>query len=47
MVRGKPEPEATRGPYFASAHRVLAAQLPSDRVFTAAGGHDWGTWRRL
>ena len=32
---------------FASANRLLAQVLPRERVFTAAGGHDWRTWRRL
>ncbi len=30
---------------FAAAHRVLAARLPRDHVFTAPGGHDWPAWR--
>ncbi len=30
---------------FAAAHRLLAAQLPRDRVFTAPGGHDWPAWQ--
>ena len=32
---------------FAYGHRLLAAQLPPDRVFTVFGFHDWGTWHRL
>ena len=32
---------------FAVAHRLLAAALPSDQVFTAPGGHDWDAWRAL
>jgi pimeloyl-ACP methyl ester carboxylesterase len=32
---------------FAAAHRLLAELLPQDRVFTAAGGHDWETWTAL
>jgi pimeloyl-ACP methyl ester carboxylesterase len=32
---------------FVAAHRLLADILPADRVLTAAGGHDWPTWRRL
>ena len=32
---------------FASAHKLLAAALPADRVFTAPGGHDWPAWRPL
>ena len=35
------------GDRFAAAHRLLAAQLPADRVWTAPGGHDWPTWRAL
>lgn len=30
---------------FAPAHRLLAAALPADHVFTAPGGHDWPAWR--
>ena len=30
---------------FADAHALLGAALPRDRVFTSAGGHDWGPWR--
>lgn len=32
---------------FLYSHRVLAAALPPDRVFTTPGGHDWPEWRRL
>jgi len=32
---------------FADAHRLLAAALPPDRVFTAPGGHDWPPWRAV
>lgn len=32
---------------FAYGHRLLAAQLPPERVFREFGTHDWGTWRRL
>ena len=32
---------------FAAANRLLANVLPRERVFTAAGAHDWRTWRRL
>jgi len=32
---------------FAAAHRLLAAVLPPERVFTTAGRHDWPTWRAL
>ena len=32
---------------FAYGHRLLAAQLPPDHVFTVFGLHDWGTWHRL
>lgn len=30
-----------------AASMMLGARLPSDRVLTAPGGHDWVTWRRL
>ncbi len=36
-----------RGDRFAQGHRMLAAQLPKDRVVTADGGHDWETWLAL
>ncbi|MEB0057107.1 alpha/beta hydrolase [Variovorax sp. LG9.2] len=32
---------------FAFSHRLLAAALPPERVFTTAGGHDWPEWTRL
>lgn len=32
---------------FAQGHRMLAEQLPGDRVVTIEGGHDWGTWLAL
>lgn len=32
---------------FAFSHRLLAAALPQDRVFTTPGGHDWPEWTRL
>jgi len=32
---------------YANGHRVLARVLPADHVLTAAGGHDWPTWRAL
>jgi pimeloyl-ACP methyl ester carboxylesterase len=32
---------------FVDAHRLLAAQLPADRHFDEAGGHDWPVWRAL
>ena len=32
---------------FAAAHRLLAAALPADHVFTAPGGHDWDAWRAV
>jgi pimeloyl-ACP methyl ester carboxylesterase len=32
---------------FAFSHRLLAAALPADRVFTTEGGHDWPEWTRL
>ena len=30
---------------FADAHALLSTALPRDRVFTSAGGHEWGPWR--
>lgn len=53
---GSPKDAAERPPLylgwglddrFAFSHRLLAAALPSDRVFTTEGGHDWPPWRRL
>jgi putative esterase len=32
---------------FAFNQKVLAAALPSSRVFTERGGHDWNAWRPL
>ena len=32
---------------FVFSDKLLAAALPADRVFTAAGGHDWAPWRAL
>ncbi len=32
---------------FAYGHRLLAANLPPERVFTTFGFHDWATWHRL
>jgi pimeloyl-ACP methyl ester carboxylesterase len=32
---------------FADSHRLLAAALPPQRVFTTPGGHEWAPWRRL
>jgi pimeloyl-ACP methyl ester carboxylesterase len=32
---------------FAEADGLLAAVLPSDQVYSTAGGHDWPTWRAL
>jgi pimeloyl-ACP methyl ester carboxylesterase len=32
---------------FVTAHRLLAAALPRDHVFTAPGGHDWPAWRAV
>lgn len=32
---------------LAQGHRLLAAALPADRVFTTPGGHDWPQWRQL
>lgn len=35
------------GDRFAFSHRLLAAALPPERVFTTEGGHDWPEWMRL
>lgn len=32
---------------FLYSHKLLAAALPADRVFTTPGGHDWPQWRQL
>ncbi|MGE5236323.1 MAG: alpha/beta fold hydrolase [Acidobacteriota bacterium] len=32
---------------LATSAGLLAARLPTARVFTTEGGHDWRTWRRL
>lgn len=32
---------------LAPGHRVLAAALPGERVYTTPGGHDWPAWNRL
>lgn len=32
---------------FATSHRLLAAAMPADRVFTAPGDHDWPAWRAV
>jgi len=32
---------------FDRANRMLAGLLPPERVYTAAGGHDWKVWERL
>ena len=32
---------------FAAAHRLLAGLLPTERVTTLSGGHDWPTWEVL
>lgn len=32
---------------YADASRLLAARLPSDRIFRACGDHDWPTWETL
>ena len=32
---------------FAPAHKLLAQQLPPERITTAPGGHDWPSWRTL
>ena len=32
---------------YATSHRLLAAALPKDRVFTAPGTHDWPAWRAV
>lgn len=36
---------AGRDDRFADAHALLSAALLHDRIFTSAGGHDWGPWR--
>ncbi len=35
------------GDRFAFSQRLLGAVLPPNRVFTAAGGHDWPVWETL
>jgi pimeloyl-ACP methyl ester carboxylesterase len=35
------------GDKFATANRLLSESMPSDRVITLEGGHNWPTWRRL
>lgn len=35
------------GDRFAYGHRLLAAQLPPDRVFKVFGFHNWATWHQL
>lgn len=32
---------------FVAGHRLLAAALPADHVFTAPGDHDWPAWRAV
>jgi len=32
---------------FSAASRLLATRLPTSRVVSVEGGHDWSTWRRL
>lgn len=32
---------------LAEANETLATLLPSERVYSAHGGHDWSTWARL
>ena len=32
---------------FAPAHRMLAAELPAERVLVTTGGHDWPSWSEL
>lgn len=32
---------------FAQGHRLLAEQLPTERIVTTDGGHDWDTWLAL
>lgn len=32
---------------FAQGHRLLAEQLPTERIVTTDGGHDWNTWLAL
>jgi pimeloyl-ACP methyl ester carboxylesterase len=36
-----------RNDRFGQGHRMLAEQLPKERVVTAEGGHDWTTWLAL
>ena len=35
------------GDRFAYGHRLLAANLPPERVFRTFGFHDWATWHHL
>jgi len=35
------------GDDLAPGHRLLARELPPNRVFERPGGHDWGTWAAL
>ena len=35
------------GDDLAPGHRLLARELPADRVFERPGGHDWDTWAAL
>lgn len=32
---------------FAPANALVAENLPQDRVFAIAGGHDWRTWKKI
>jgi pimeloyl-ACP methyl ester carboxylesterase len=32
---------------FVRAHRLLAAELPSEQVVEVPGGHDWAPWREI
>lgn len=36
-----------RSDSFATSNRLLAAVLPTDRVTSTPGGHDWAPWRRI
>ena len=35
------------GDRLSDGHRLLAGQLPRERVFEVPGGHDWPPWRAL
>ena len=55
-LKGYLAPGANRPPLYlayatedrlSQGHRLLAANLPPQRVVTTQGGHDWPEWRRL